>query len=227
MKDIVIVTGGGTGLGYALAEGLLKMGLEVCIVGRRAEVLENAKAALGTGIRCAAGDIADETFVKNLYADLAAEGYQVRYLFNNAGTGRFGVPEHNTRAMIDEALSGSLIGMILMSSNALPYMQAGGTIVNIMSTAGLRAKPKETVYCAAKWGARGFTESLKEAVKGTPVNVVGVYPGGMKTEFWSPDCGAVTDSSKFMDPADVADVILHAVSQRPGMAVSDLTIDRK
>ena len=106
-------------------------------------------------------------------------------------------------------------------------MQAGGTIVNIMSTAGLRAKPKETVYCAAKWGARGFTESLKEAVKGTPVNVVGVYPGGMKTEFWSPDCGAVTDSSKFMDPADVADVILHAVRQRPGMAVSDLTIDRK
>ena len=125
------------------------------------------------------------------------------------------------------SICGSLIGMILMSSNALPYMQAGGTIVNIMSTAGLRAKPKETVYCAAKWGARGFTESLKEAVKGTPVNVVGVYPGGMKTEFWSPDCGAVTDSSKFMDPADVADVILHAVSQRPGMAVSDLTIDRK
>lgn len=226
MKDIAIVTGGGTGLGYALAEKLLTMDLDVCIVGRRAEVLEKAKSALGTGVRCAAGDISDEAFVKKLFADLAADGYRLRYLFNNAGTGRFGPPEQNTWAMIAEAFDASLIGLILMSSNALPYMQEGGTIVNIMSTAGLRAKAKETVYCAAKWGARGFTEALKEAVKGTPVNVVGVYPGGMKTDFWSPDCGATTDVSKFMDPREVADTILHAVRRRPGMIVSDLTIDR-
>ena len=227
MKDIAIVTGGGTGLGYALAAELVKEGLEVCIVGRRQEVLEQANAALGADVLCAAGDIADEVFVKDLYAGLDAQGKRVRYLFNCAGTGRFGAPEQNTRAMIDEAFDASLIGLILMSSNVLPYMQAGGTIVNIMSTAALRGKPKETVYCAAKWGARGFTEALKEAVKGTPVNVIGVYPGGMNTDFWSPECGASMDCSKFMDPRDVAEVIVHAVRQRPGMSVSDLTIDRK
>ena len=224
MKDIAIVTGGGTGLGYALAEELLKLGLEVCIVGRRQAVLEQAKAALGADVFCAVGDISDETFVKDLYAGLKG---RVRYLFNCAGTGRFGVPEKNTKAMIQEAFDASLVGLILMSSNALPYMQEGGTIVNIMSTAALRGKPKETIYCAATWGARGFTEALKEAVKGTPVNVIGVYPGGMNTDFWSPDCGASTDCSKFMDPKDVAETIVHAVRQRPGMTVSDLTIDRK
>ena len=224
MKDIAIVTGGGTGLGYALTEEVLKLGLDVCIVGRRGQVLEAAKATLGDGVICAVGDIADEAFVEGLYADLDEKGYRVRYLFNCAGTGRFGVPEQNTRAMIDEAFDGSLIGLILMSSKALPYMQAGGTIVNIMSTAAIRGKPKETIYCAAKWGARGFTEALKEAVKGTPIQVIGVYPGGMNTEFWE---GTTTDCSKFMNPKDVAETIVHAVRFRPGMTVSDLTIDRK
>lgn len=226
MKDIAIVTGGGTGLGYALSAELLKLGLDVCIVGRRAAVLEKACATLGPGVRCVAGDISDEDFVKGLYANLEADDCRVRYLFNCAGTGRFGTPENNTRAMIDEALEASLIGLILMSSNALPYMKAGGTIVNIMSTAALKGKPKETIYCAAKWGARGFTEALKEAVKGTPVNVIGVYPGGMNTDFWSPDCGAALDCSKFMDPRNVAETIVHGVRRRPGMTVSDLTIDR-
>ena len=131
MKDLAIVTGGGTGLGYALAEELLKLGLEVCIVGRRAQVLERAKASLGDGVFCAVGDISDETFVKDLYAGLKG---RVRYLFNCAGTGRFGVPEQNTKAMITEAFDASLVGLILMSSNALPYMQEGGTIVNIILT---------------------------------------------------------------------------------------------
>ena len=227
MKDIAIVTGGGTGLGFALAEELLKLDLEVLILGRRQAVLEQAYTALGERAFFAVGDVSDETFVRKLYAGLKAHGKRVRYLFNCAGTGRFGAPEQNTKSMIQEAFDASLIGLILMSSNALPYMQAGGTIVNIMSTAALRGKPKETIYCAAKWGARGFTEALKEAVKGTAVNVIGVYPGGMNTDFWSPDCGASTDCSQFMDPRDVAETIVHAVRRRPGMTVSDLTIDRK
>lgn len=59
-----------------------------------------------------------------------------------------------------------------------------GTIVNIVSTAGLEGKVTESVYCASKFGVRGFTESLALELSGTAINVCAVYMGGMRTEFW-------------------------------------------
>lgn len=232
MKKIALVTGGGSGLGYCLSEELLKTGMDVCIVGRRENKLCEAQKELqkqyGDRIQYAAGDISDEDFVKNLFLKLSDNGNYVQYLFNCAGTGQFGPAEENNRKMIDIAFDASLIGLILMSSSAVKHMKdEGGVIVNIMSTAALRGKADETVYCAAKWGARGFTEALKEAVKGTKTKVIGVYPGGMNTEFWSPECGMTLDTAKLMNPREVAEVIVHAVMERNNMYVSDLTIDRK
>lgn len=232
MKKIALVTGGATGLGYCIAEEFLKSGIDVCIVGRREHKLIEAKNTLektyGIKVQYAAGDIADETFVKDLYAKLAGSNEYVQYLVNCAGTGQFGPAENNTRQMIDIALEASLIGLILMSSKAVTSMKEnGGFVVNVMSTASLKGKANETVYCAAKWGARGFTEALKEVTKGTKVKVIGVYPGGMKTDFWSPECGVNMDASQFMEPQEVAETIVHAVLERKSMYVSDLTIDRK
>lgn len=232
MKKIAVVTGGGTGLGYCLSEELLKSGMEVCIVGRREEILCEAQSKLkkqyGDKIQYEAGDISDEEFVKNLFLKLNKKESYVQYLFNCAGTGRFGAAKDNTRAMIDAALEGSLVGLILMSSKALEAMEnEGGVIVNIMSTAALKGKANESVYCAAKWGARGFTEAIKEATKGTKTKVIGVYPGGMNTSFWSAECGASVDETKFMNPSEVAKVIMHAVLERENICVSDITIDRK
>ena len=174
MRKIAIVTGGGTGLGSCLSEELLKKGMEVCIVGRRESKLRDAQAQLqeqyGEKIEYVAGDISDEEFVKSLFLKFAMEGTYVQYLFNCAGTGQFGPAEENNRKMIDIAFDASLIGLILMSSNALKAMKEdGGVIVNIMSTASLQGKPNESVYSAAKWGARGFTEAIKNATKGTKI----------------------------------------------------------
>ena len=232
MNKIALVTGGGSGLGYCLSEQLLKNGRTVCLVGRREEKLREAQKQLaeqyGDRVSYAAGSISDEDFVRTLFAELTAEGKSVQYLFNCAGTGQFGPAEQNTRAMVDTALDASLIGLILMSSAAVAAMkEKGGTIVNILSTAALRGKANETIYCAAKWGARGFTEALKEAVKGSKTSVIGVYPGGMNTDFWSPECGMTLNREKLMNPQEVAEVIVHAVLERKGMYVSDLTIDRK
>ena len=232
MKNIAVVTGGATGLGYCLTEELLKRGHDVCMIGRRENKLAEAKDALtsqyGDKIQYIVGTISDEDFVTNLYASFEQKEEQVQYLFNCAGTGQFGPVENNTRKMIDIALDASLIGLMLMSSSAVNHMkEAGGMIINIMSTAALKGKPGETVYCAAKWGARGFTEALREAVKGTKTKVVSVYPGGMATEFWSPECGIDMNTSKFMKPAEVACTILDAVLDKETLYVSELTIDRR
>lgn len=232
MKKIAVVTGGGSGLGYCLSMELLKQGMDVIIIGRQENKLRETQKRLcknwGDKIRYIVGDISDESFVTKLYSNLVKDGYYVQYLFNCAGTGRFGPAEENNRKMIDIAFEASLIGLILMSSKVIEFMKEdGGTIVNIMSTAALKGNPNESVYCAAKWGARGFTEAIKAATKGTNIKVIGVYPGGMNTDFWSPECGMSPDVTKFMNPEEVAEEIVHAVLEKKSMYVSDLTIDRR
>ncbi len=232
MRKIAVVTGGGSGLGYCLNDELLKNGIDVFIIGRQEKKLREAQIKLseryGDMVHYIAGDVSDETFVKNLFLNLEKDNYYVQYLFNCAGTGRFGLAEENDREKIDIAFSASLIGLILMSSNAIKFMkEEGGTIVNIMSTAALKGNPNESVYCAAKWGARGFTEAIKAATKGTKTKVLGVYPGGMNTEFWSPECGMAPDVTKFMNPVEVAEEIVHAALEKKSMYVSELTIDRR
>lgn len=233
MKKIALVTGGGSGLGYCLSEELLKQGIDVCIIGRNEKKLQEAQINLKKKfesriINYIVGDVSNENFCQKIYTDLVGNGQYVQYLFNCAGTGRFGAPEENNRDMIDVAFNASLIGLILMSSSAIKFMkEEGGNIINIMSTAALKGNPNESIYCAAKWGARGFTEAIKAATKGTKIKVLGVYPGGMNTEFWSTECGMSPDVTKFMDAKEVAEEIVHAALVRNSMAVSDLTIDRK
>lgn len=233
MKKLAIVTGGSSGLGLCLSEELMKQEFELYIIGRNETKLLNAqkqlmRLATNNTVQYFVGDVSDETFVKQLFDKIGKQNLELKYLFNCAGEGQFGSAEENTRTQIDIAFSASLIGLILMSSNALKVMKdSGGIIVNIMSTAALKGNPNESIYCAAKWGARGFTEALKAATKGSKTKVVSVYPGGMNTAFWKPECGQMPDVSKFMNPSEVAEEIVNSVTDRTSMYVSELVIDRK
>lgn len=101
-------------------------------------------------------------------------------------------------------------------------------IVNIMSSAALKGNKQEALYCATKWGERGYTESLKVAYKGTSVKVIGVYPGGMNTKFWdeSRDYVSKEKSNSFMNPKDVATVILDNITNYKNLNVADIMIER-
>ena len=118
--------------------------------------------------------------------------------------------------------------MILCTTELLKVQEENLKIVNIMSSAALKGNKNETVYCATKWGERGYTESLKAEYKGTSVKVVGVYPGGMNTNFWkdSRDYVSVEKSDTFMDPTDVAKVIMDNISY-DSLNVADIIIERK
>ena len=119
--------------------------------------------------------------------------------------------------------------MIIASTQVLKATEEKDVkIVNIMSSAALRGNKQESVYCATKWGERGYTESLKVAYKGTSVKVIGVYPGGMNTDFYknSRDYVSEEKQSSFMNPAEVADVILQNVLNENNLTVADIVIER-
>jgi short-subunit dehydrogenase len=233
MNTIAVITGGSSGLGLELAFQLVNRGCNTCIIGRDAKRLQDAvtrlKSAEGKArVLSLAADVGSENCVKALSELLDHRDFVPSLIFNIAGVGRFGDVNAMTEERILEVFRANTIGLMLMSSYGVRAMQErGGVIVNVMSTAALVGRPKESIYCAAKWAARGFTEALKAATKGTAIRVVSVFPGGMKTPFWSDASGMTIDTSSFMDPSQVAARILAAATEMDSSWVSEITIERR
>jgi short-subunit dehydrogenase len=233
MQKISLISGGTSGLGLEIASLLVKSGKNILILGRNAEKLKEASSRLKKG----SGNLLTESLICNIGKEeevkkvgeyLIKNSLTVEYLFNNAGVGLFTKAHTSTSASIDSVFEANLKGMILLTSEILRLTSEVEelTIVNIMSTSALSGRAEETIYCAAKWGARGYTEALRTELKGTKRNIIAVYPGGMKTDFWKVP-GQNRDIKNFMDPAEVADKIVNAVIVTDKMFVTDITINRK
>lgn len=191
MKNVAIIVGGTSGLGAAIAE-LLRETMRVVTVSRRDEA----------DVR---GDASHVETAQRAIEHASSLG-SITLLVNCAGLGIYGpagsYSENDIRAMLDA----NLVAMIVFSDALLPrFKEHGGTIVNVLSTAAIVAKPNESVYCAAKWGARGYTEVLKAEAKGSKARVISVAPGGMDTPFWP------QHRDGFMDAREVAKVVVNAV----------------
>lgn len=227
-KRIAIVTGSAMGLGYELAKQLIGMGWFVC--GVDFDAARQSELAVEFGKESylpLVGDVSDEAFVRSAVAEASAVGH-IDLLINNAGQPSFKTPTGYVAADIDKCLKG-FKGMILFSVETL---KADGEkdlkIANVMSTAATRGNPNESVYCATKWGERGYTQSLKAAYKGSGVKVVGVYPGGIDTAFYRDSHDYVSEEKQhtFMSPADCAGVILSNLVNDANLTVSDIMIER-
>jgi short-subunit dehydrogenase len=233
MKKISVISGGTSGLGLEIASFLIKSGKNVLILGKNSNKLADASARLKKTSKNSLTEsmicnVGIEEDIKKVGIFLAANSFEVEYLFNNAGMGLFTKAHNSTSALIDTVFEANLKGMILLTSEILRLTpeEQELTIVNIMSTSALFGRAEETIYCAAKWGARGYTEALRTELKGAKRNIIAVYPGGMKTDFWNIP-GQNRDISTFMDPAEVAEKIVNAVIVTDKMFVTDITINRK
>lgn len=224
---VVIITGAASGLGLELATQMCERGSNVVAVARRSSEEPRWMKLCSEGrVVHVAGDVSARQTAKKAFETAHAAG-QLTTVINCAGQGVFGPAGTYSREDVDEAFRGNLIGTIIFSDLAFSeFRQSGGTIVNVMSTAAHVGRANETVYCASKWGARGYTEALRVEAKGTPVRIVAVYPGGMNTRFWSEARGPQTDPTNFMKPSDVAAYILGSLEGRGNSYVSDIVINR-
>jgi NAD(P)-dependent dehydrogenase (short-subunit alcohol dehydrogenase family) len=226
-KHCAIVTGASSGLGLELTVALLAAGTKVVGVSRRAGTDKRWKSGVHQSLLMhVAGSVSKPQTVERAFAEAdKSEGFDL--VINCAGTGVFGPAGSYTLGDLLEVFDANLLGTILFSEAAFSRFRVrGGTIVNVMSTAAKVGRANEAVYCASKWGARGYTESLSLEAKSSQARVVAVYPGGMKTRFWSDIRKAQVDPAKFMDPAEVATAILDTIRARISSYVSDITIKR-
>lgn len=175
-----IITGGGRGIGAAIADELARLGASVTLMGRSRDVLEAHASCVaerfGVRTRSVLCDVADEDSVSAAFAE-ARDGLGAPYvLVNNAGQAEGASVLDTSLEMWNRLLAVNLTGTFLCSRAVLPDMleAATGRIINIASTAGLRGSSRITAYCASKHGVVGFTRALaaETAKRGITVNAV-------------------------------------------------------
>lgn len=212
----IIVTGAGTGLGKELSLLLARQGFHMILTGRTEDKLNTVKVQIeqsGGSATAVQLDLRNLEDIKEK-ALLISKKHEIYGLVNNAGLGYFGPFTEVSDTEIDEMFQTNVFGTINMTKALLPYIEQNdeGLVLNIVSTAGLRGKKNEAVYCSSKFAVRGFTESLQKEYEGTGTRFVAAYMGGMNTPFWD-DSEHVTDPSRLRSAAEVAQIIVNNLDQ--------------
>jgi len=182
-----VVTGGGSGIGAAIASALAAGGARVTLVGRNRDKLETRRKALeeaGHKIAVTTADVSDPGSVEAGFAEAAARFGPPAILVNNAGIAPSAPFLKTDLETWNHVLAVDLTGVYLCTQQVLgPMLEAGdGRIVNVASTAGLTGFGYVTAYCAAKHGLIGLTRSLAIEVARKGVTVNAVCPGFTDTE---------------------------------------------
>ncbi len=227
-KDkIVVITGGTKGIGYAIAENLLKNGAKVFICARDKFELKRALerlSALGKvdGEVC---DVRSEAQVEMMLAECTRVFDGVDILVNNAGIGIIGkTVEELSASEFEQTLQTNLFGVFYACHYAIPLMKkrGGGYIINISSLAGQNAHPKMAAYNASKFGLNGFTEALMQEVRADNIKVTAICPGSVNTYFGG---DTPTDAQSWqLQSEDIAQVVVDLLNMNERALPSKIEI---
>ncbi len=227
LKDMhAVVTGGGRGIGAAIAEGLATQGAHITVIGRTASVLESVAQSLrdrfGTRAHAAVCDVTDRAGVKETFRGAVEQFGDVNILVNNAGQADAAPFAEISLETWNRILAVNMTGTFLCTQQVLPSMVAArsGRIVNIASTAGLKGYARVAAYAAAKHGVVGLTRALAAETARAGITVNAICPG--YTEGTDMFTTAVENVMRLKDvSADQAKAVLAKHSPRGSLITPD------
>lgn len=219
-SKVVVVTGASDGLGRSIAIDLARHKAQVALLARNEEKLKEVKQACieaGGVAEYFVCDVSDAAQVASSVLEVKHTFSKIDILINNAGIWAAGPVESYPIEKIGALFATNTMGTIYMTRAVVPLMKelGGGQILNVMSIAGVETVDAYgIIYTATKHAVHGFTQTLKEELKGTGIKVMGFYPGGMATNILKA-AGIDMPSSKeqSMDTKDVADIITYVLTR--------------
>lgn len=183
---VALITGASRGIGFAIAKALADEGCDLVLTARGESALNKASRELDdVRVLAQTCDVGDERSVDSLFKAVRNEFGRLDFLINNAGTS-------HTTADVDrlspkvwqDVIATNLTGMFLCTRAALPLMSERAAIVNNLSVAANRVFAGQSAYCASKHGALGFTNTLREEVRGRGIRVIALLVGATDTDIW-------------------------------------------
>jgi NADP-dependent 3-hydroxy acid dehydrogenase YdfG len=234
---VCIVTGASSGIGRATVLALLEAGASVAGAARRIDRLDDLAREAGAHsdrFLAVGGDLAWSESTDALITQTVARFGGIDILVNNAGVMLPGAvataDPKDWRKMFDL----NVLALMHLSRAVLPPMRdrGGGHIVQVSSVAGRGGQPGLSGYCATKWAVNGFSECLRQEVMRDRIRVTVIEPGLVATELphqsSDPRVRAATESAyaavQNLEPADIAQAIVFAVSRPTHVAIAELLI---
>ena len=184
--QIALVTGGGTGIGKAIAKAMLAEGAKVIIVGRKGEILKEAQAELGSDVEMMTCDVTQEDQVKKVYENIMSNHGKIDILINNAGMAAKAKSYEMSYNLWKKVVDVNLNGAFLCAREAMKIMvnQKSGRIINIGSISGQMSRPENAPYTATKFAIEGLTRALALDGRDHGVAVSVIHPGNAATNIW-------------------------------------------
>ncbi len=219
MPDLgtVIVTGGSSGLGAAVAAAVRDAGGTPVVLDR------NPPA---DGLEHVAVDLADSRAAEAAVAEVAERFGTVSAVVAAAGIDTPGRLDEVPTETWERIVAVNLLGVAAVVRAALPHLESSrGRVVTVASTLGLRALSDATAYCASKFGVVGFTRALAAETAGR-VGVTLLIPGGMQTRFFDDRTAQYKPGpdAKLNDPREVAQAVVFALTRPEGVDVRELVV---
>ncbi|MHB9030508.1 MAG: SDR family NAD(P)-dependent oxidoreductase [Candidatus Latescibacterota bacterium] len=191
-----IITGGGTGIGRAIARTFHEEGAFVVVCGRRREKLDetcNLLSCNGERVLAVTADVTNEDDIKRLFGATVAKTGRIDILVNNAGVMRFGKLHETPAEQWDMMMRINAFGPWRLMVQALPWMKknGGGSIINLSSIAGIKAFPGVGVYCASKAALQTISQVMAMEAAPERIRVNCILPALVEdTELSEPIFGA-------------------------------------
>lgn len=214
----VLVTGGASGLGAAVAEAVAQAGGSPIVLDRQAPREQSS--------RWSEVDLADTRAAEDAVRDLAERSGGLDAVVTAAGIDSCGRLADVGREDWERVIAVNLLGTVAVVRAALPYLEERhGTVVTVGSTLGLRVLSDATAYCASKFGVVGFTRALALETAGR-VGVTLLIPGGMRTAFFDgrEDRYKPPPDAKLAPPQQVAQAVVFALTRPPGVELRELVV---
>jgi short-subunit dehydrogenase len=181
---VAVITGAGSGIGRALAKDLAQRGAQLALADVNGTGLEETRKFLGdAAARTYIVDVAKAAEVEEFARRVQQDFGRASLLVNNAGVALFGTFAEVSLEDMEWLVRINLWGVVYGCKFFLPILQRepDAHIVNVSSVFGLIGPPGQTAYAASKFAVRGFSESLREELRGTSVKVTSVHPAGIST----------------------------------------------